>query len=437
MLPAITNYVVRPGTEMRHPRRHSLDSRQLKQALLRAAIDTLNASPEVKVLRRPEGGSSTFTLSTQLPGEFGADRGLDNIDQITIRTSQTQWISFTRDKTDRYWKGLEETYDHVIVSSVDSEWDPKYANVHVFEVEDVIARLDKIYAAIKRAGKSIKIGAPISISLYNREEDGCRLELIGAGIGIRKPPIAKVSLKRYMSLTARKLKSNNLSIAKARRRLASSYKVPVSAVQITIAKVQPGDVPQPRAVRASKSTDLTPAKAASLIRRTQREANKRNSGFSSKPEHKDEPIASQGIDEAFGAARRNKTKVDLYRGVQNPELRLAVKRGAQLPGQFNSSDWQLMPTGTPPLFQVGGDIRWRGFCFYSLVPPKNGTTINNPAMIARLDDVYFTKTERSNEAEKPHEKYPGTKPKTTPRMGKIKNTKRLLKAASHNARTTR
>ena len=218
---------------MRFPRRHHLDSRELKRALQRAAIDTLNDDPYLTVLPRPEGGSSAFKTSSTDPALDASD-GADFLEHITIRTSQNQRLAFARDKTDQFWKGLEATWWTVIVSSVDSIWDPKHAHVHRFDIDDVRRRLDKAYAARNNLGKVTKPGTPISISLYDRESNNPKLDFVGAGIGIEFPPIATVPLGKYISLAPKKRKPTDLRIPEARRRLAATYGVLTSAVKITI-----------------------------------------------------------------------------------------------------------------------------------------------------------------------------------------------------------
>lgn len=76
--------------------------------------------------------------------------------------------------------------------------------------------------------------------MYDREEKEPPppLHLIGAGIGIRNPPIEKVPLKKYMSLAAKKLKATHLSIADARRRLALGHDVPRSDITIVIGSIE-------------------------------------------------------------------------------------------------------------------------------------------------------------------------------------------------------
>ena len=339
---------------MRIGRRHRLDSKQLKQALLRAAIDTLKADPYVTVLRRPEGGSSAYTFSEQGP-DGGRERGLDSIDYITIKTSQNQWIGFTRDKTDTYWKGIKESWGDVIVSAVDDIWNPTRARVHKFHRRDVEARLDKAYEAIKKAGKKVKPGAPISISLYDRQEDSSApSHLVGAGIGIKHPPIAVVPLKKYMSLTAKKPKATNLTIPEARRRLAASYGVPIHAVTIEIdrSSLKPKSAPQ----------RFGQAEALAEIKRT------RHDDARSMKIAAEKVSFSQNENNVAGSKRKNAPKLDVYQGTQDPMERMAVRVGKGLPAHLDPDDWQLMPPGSSPIFKgVGGDIRARGFCYYRLV----------------------------------------------------------------------
>jgi hypothetical protein len=343
---------------MRLPRRHALDSKQLKQALMRAALETLTQDPYVNVLPQSKTGSSTFATSSQYPGDGGADQGLASIDLITIRTSQTQWLAFTRDKTDTFWKGLEKTLETVFVATVDNIWDPKHANVHRFAVDDVIARLDKIYRATKNAGKIVKPGVPILISLYDMEEKDPPppLHLIGAGIGIKYPPIARVPLKRFMSLVAKKRKAKRLTLSQARKQLALSYDVPISAVTITIDRSARQTETASSAIEQPAKT-LSRAQAMALIRRNQREAEKASKFL-------EKELADKMVDRP---KKKRASKIDVYRGKQDNTLRLIVRTGHGVPDHLNANEWELLPHGTRPLVKgIGGDIRARGFGLYKV-----------------------------------------------------------------------
>lgn len=63
-------------------------------------------------------------------------------------------------------------------------------------------------------------------------------------------------------------------------------------------------------------------------------------------------------------------KLDFYRGVNDPRLRMAVMRGNELPDHVEPKDWVLMEQGTAEIAvedDVEEDIEARGFSFYKLV----------------------------------------------------------------------
>ena len=212
---------------MRHPRLHKLDSVQLKRALLKSAVEALE-SPHTKVLRRVGSGPSAYIVSEQNETNVPYDA----IEPITIRTSQTRWIAFTRDPSDSFWQVLTDAFT-VIVSTVDNPLDPSYALVHKFDANDIVARMDRAYEALKKSGRIIKPGIGVWISLYDREQ-ATPVQYVGAGAGIVSPPIAKVPLKKYFPSGFRDSSPDHLTIPEARRRLALTLGVPESAIRIAV-----------------------------------------------------------------------------------------------------------------------------------------------------------------------------------------------------------
>jgi hypothetical protein len=61
-------------------------------------------------------------------------------------------------------------------------------------------------------------------------------------------------------------------------------------------------------------------------------------------------------------------KLDVYRGVTDPTLRMAVEHGKGLPPHVSATDWKLMPSGESQIIEDAvSDIEARGFCFFKLV----------------------------------------------------------------------
>ena len=73
---------------------------------------------------------------------------------VSIRTTQDTWIAFPRDKSNTRWVTLSDV-DAVVAVSVDDPHDPKFANVHMIDGNEMRFRFDRAYAARLKAGHTI------------------------------------------------------------------------------------------------------------------------------------------------------------------------------------------------------------------------------------------------------------------------------------------
>ena len=159
---------------------------------------------------------------------------------VSIRTSQDTWIAFPRTRDDAAWGTLADV-DFVVAASVDDRLNPQYAQVHLVPGDEMRNRFDRAYAARKKAGYTLPVGRGIWLSLYDKEATS-PVTLVGAGIGLAHPPIAKVPLSGQ-AMEAEAVDSKPalpvavdapLTIAEAKRGLARSFGVSEDAIEITI-----------------------------------------------------------------------------------------------------------------------------------------------------------------------------------------------------------
>lgn len=167
---------------------------------------------------------------------------------VSIRTTQDQYIAFPRTADDKGWVTLSDV-EAVVAVSVDDRENPKHALVHLIDGDDMRDRFDRTYAARKQAGHVIPIGRGVWLSLYDKEIPG-HAALVGAGAGLDYPAIATVPLQVEQQAPAATqqpavppdlltvMASDNveapLTIPEAKRRLAATLGVPVTAIEITI-----------------------------------------------------------------------------------------------------------------------------------------------------------------------------------------------------------
>lgn len=160
---------------------------------------------------------------------------------VSIRTTQDTWIAFPRNSKDDAWVTLAEV-DTVVAVSVDDRLNPRFAQVHIIDGDDMRDRFDRAYAARLKAGHSIPVGRGLWLALYTPDEIDPPAH-VGGGAGLVNPPIARVPLdndvvEQVVHSATRHVDVNvedQLTIAEAKRRLAMTFGVDPSSVQITIA----------------------------------------------------------------------------------------------------------------------------------------------------------------------------------------------------------
>jgi hypothetical protein len=171
---------------------------------------------------------------------------------VSIRTTQDTWIAFPRNEDDSRWVTLSDV-DVVVAVSVDDPADPKYAQVHLIDGDEMRARFDRSYKARKAAGHSLPLGRGMWVSLYLPDAKE-PVSQVGAGAGLDHPAIARVPLQpQELTGSAEpegvadheaeggQSKSKGahteekpLTINEAKRRLALSLGVDPSNVKITV-----------------------------------------------------------------------------------------------------------------------------------------------------------------------------------------------------------
>lgn len=159
--------------------------------------------------------------------------------QVSIRTSQDTWIAFPRNDQDSGWSTLCDV-DVVLAVSVDSADDPKFAQVHMIEADEMRQRFDRAYAARKAAGYEIQLGRGVWLPLYHPDATD-PVTHVGGGAGLEHPAIARVPLEPDEldpDATADRQgggsNEQSLTIAEAKRRLAVSLGVDPSSIKITV-----------------------------------------------------------------------------------------------------------------------------------------------------------------------------------------------------------
>jgi hypothetical protein len=159
---------------------------------------------------------------------------------VSIRTTQDRSIAFPRNAKDDGWATLADV-DYVVASSVDDRHNPRFAQVHMIEGDEMRARFDRAYAARKNAGHTLPVGRGVWLSLY-AEESNDPVHHVGAGAGRVHPEIAREPLTREKAAKPDEgldpqdveLEDAPLTIAEAKRRLALSLGVNEADIKITI-----------------------------------------------------------------------------------------------------------------------------------------------------------------------------------------------------------
>lgn len=208
----------------------SPDKGSMKSRLFSIGVEALEGAGW-KVERVPGSGKSSVRRITK--------GGVSKV--VSIRTTQDTWIAFPRLDGDKGWRTLDDV-DAVVPVSVDDRLNPKFAKVHIVDGAEMRDRFNRAYTARKRAGHSIPIGRGVWVSLYHPESQD-PVSHVGAGAGLKFPPIATVPLASDVIAAVRQAASEQdtspegdgpLTIAEAKRRLALTLGVDPSAIKITV-----------------------------------------------------------------------------------------------------------------------------------------------------------------------------------------------------------
>ena len=215
------------------------EKKRIRRLLVNAALSTLEKEGW-KVARVRGGGKGRVRRIT---------RGNKNL-LAAIRTSQDEYIAFPRTDDDSAWATLSEV-DVVVAAAVDDARNPKFAQVHMFDAGDLRQRFDRAYAARRAAGHTIPVGRGVWVSLYH-EEATDPVGRVGAGIGLAKPPIARIPLDAveapgngaqvapptqpptWAAGASDDDDDEPLTIAQAKTRLARTLGVDPSSIKITV-----------------------------------------------------------------------------------------------------------------------------------------------------------------------------------------------------------
>lgn len=207
----------------------------MKSQLFHIAVEALQKAGW-KVERVQGSGKSSVRRITK-----GAESKI-----VSIRTTQDTWIAFPRVENDKGWRTLDEV-DAVVPVSVDDRHNPKFAKVHIVDGDKMRDRFNRAYAARIKAGHTIPIGRGVWVSLYLPEAKD-PVSHVGAGAGLKFPPIATVPLTPELIAALEETSAVDeaetsaveegeelpLSIAEAKRRLAKTLGVDPANIKITV-----------------------------------------------------------------------------------------------------------------------------------------------------------------------------------------------------------
>ena len=138
---------------------------------------------------------------------------------------------------------------------MDRKLDPKFAQIHMIDANEMRDRFDRAYAARGAAGHSLPEGRGVWVSLYD-EESTDPASRVGAGVGIAHPPIVRVPLDEVDAPTisppnagetqpasASHADEEPLTIAEAKARLARTLGVDPASIRIYSVLYAGGDPP--------------------------------------------------------------------------------------------------------------------------------------------------------------------------------------------------
>lgn len=157
---------------------------------------------------------------------------------VCLKTSQNGSIGFQRNDVGG-WVTLTDA-DVVVVVSLDVV-NPLYIKVHFFSARDVEEQLNRRYQARKDANHKLSEQHSIWLELYSPDKDDLP-SYVGNGLGLNpETMIAHKLVKEIVSLyhpttelVGEVAVEEPLTIAEAKKRLASTYSVDVSAIKIII-----------------------------------------------------------------------------------------------------------------------------------------------------------------------------------------------------------
>ena len=161
--------------------------------------DTEKGQDEIVALPAWREGASTAGLQGRTnPGNRQIQRpahheGREELESDITGRPQDTWIAFPRDRQDKKWETLADA-DAVVAVTVDNPDDPKFAQIHMIDGNEMRERFDRAYRARIAAGHQIPLGRGIWVSLY-REEASDPVVNVGAGAGLTNPPIARSPLE--------------------------------------------------------------------------------------------------------------------------------------------------------------------------------------------------------------------------------------------------
>ncbi|RWK48104.1 hypothetical protein [Mesorhizobium sp.] len=173
---------------------------------------------------------------------------------VAIRTSQDQWFAFPREDATGNWLGMDDVeVQRVIVVALNTreEGKEKIGLVHDFSASEVRDRLNKNFEARYAANPNVDTSHGNWISLYHQEANE-PVSFVGAGIGLKFPPKARIPLfgatsneveeedlaeadgSSEVAPAVAEIVVEPLTIPEAKRRLALTFGVDPSAIKITV-----------------------------------------------------------------------------------------------------------------------------------------------------------------------------------------------------------
>ncbi|KTR06896.1 hypothetical protein NS365_05530 [Aureimonas ureilytica] len=196
-----------------------------------------------EITRVPKAGKKSLRRVAKNGREFN----------VAVRTSQDQWFAFPRGD-DGSWLGMDDVdVERVIVVALNTREEGKeqIGLVHDFPASEVRDRLNRNYAARLASNPDLDISHGNWISLYGVEAKE-PISLVGAGIGLKHKPVARIPLlgtsaetelddEDYLEAdesgeneTVEASADEGLTIPEAKRRLAITLGVDPSAIKISI-----------------------------------------------------------------------------------------------------------------------------------------------------------------------------------------------------------